>query len=211
MFAGISLTFKETMSGHFSVDPTGNLSFDEAESQASCLDKLIVDLEVGIPDFKVFLEDSDHKGIVNGRIRFSDYGEGFEIQNGEFRLFNKDVEGTKHLEYKFEFTNSTFGNTFKFHGIKNIKDDAGLDSITDITTLFVTIEVFSKEESRPDTVYKGKIYFQVYDFPALFASIETHGTTDRGISFLAKVAFLDFCTREMLSTYVIDKLKNALG
>jgi len=200
--SGISLEFSEVMSGY--VSRNVSLDYDAAHEDGrlnSALDPVMVRLKVIIPDLKVFFEDPEHEGLVEGHISFQNYTDGFAISNGKFKLFNKDMEGTRHLEYTFNWTN-VYDVEHTFRGIKNIRDDPGFDALTDITTLFVDI---TSDPTARGLNNRGKLFFDAKDFPQLFGSIEV-GSPNKLTQIIAKTAFFAFCAGEMTFEYALRKL-----
>lgn len=203
-FAGLTLRFSETMEGYAS--SRTDLDYEQAcevGRTSDYTDPVKVNLTVVIDDLREFFQNPEHEGSVCGTIDFSRSGasSGFEIENGRFKLFNKDAEGTRHLEYTFNWTNM-YGVVHTFHGIKNIKDNPGYDSLDDITVLNIDI---TSDPNERGINKKGIIRFDPKDFPKLFGSIEVE-TPSFLTQVLAKTAFLAFCAGEMASEYVVGKL-----
>jgi cholesterol oxidase len=205
-FDGLTLRFSETMEGYAS--PKTELNYEEAykEGRVGYAHPVKVDLVVTIEDLKKFFGNPEHEGTVTGTIDFSrDGGVGglIEVENGRFKLFNKDLTGTRHLEYRFEWTNA-YGVAHTFRGIKNIEDNPGFDSLDDITTLYIDI---TSDPNERGVNWKGIIYFDPKDFPELFGSIEVDSPNFM-TQVMAKTAFFAFCAGEMLHTYTNDKVRS---
>jgi cholesterol oxidase len=130
------ITFRETMSGGFSLgwsDPEQGRQAGEAAGTTLTMHAAVV-----IRDVDEFIKDADHTGELSGSIDFGPIGSDVPAERGVFNLFRPDDEpGTKLMVYELAF--EWGGKPHYLAGRKIVRDDAGVDLLSDTTTLLTRL------------------------------------------------------------------------
>jgi uncharacterized protein (DUF362 family) len=197
---GLSLEFTETMSGWVGVGETdyveGRISGQRQNTPISFSVQILID------DLDLFINLSDHKARLVGKVTFEPLGREIPIEEGRFNLFSIDPkEGIRHMTYSFRFV-AKDGKKYFLHGHKKIADDPGFDLVEDMTTLFTTI--YAGPDDTAPVYGSGQLFFDMKDAPALLASLNVKGTWWLHRKIQAKMAFMSFAWGAVRQEYLRD-------
>jgi hypothetical protein len=132
----LGITFRETMTGGFSLGET-----DPAEGQRRGKDAgttLALHAAVDIPDVNRFRAEPAHAGRLTGHIDFRPFGGQIPGKNGVFNLFSPtDQPRLKLMVYELGFEHD--GRNYYLAGRKEVRDDPGFDLWQDTTTLYTRL------------------------------------------------------------------------
>ena len=130
----LGITFRETMSGGFSLGETDPHAGAAAHGAAT----LSMHATVSIDDIDRFAANPAHLGSLLGTIDFPPLGTGIPASRGVFNLFSPtDQPALKLMVYELAFVHD--GKPYYLAGRKEVRDDPGFDLWKDTTTLFTTL------------------------------------------------------------------------
>ena len=134
------LRFTERMRGYFSTAVTDD--FRQATDQGKQDDSpFMFTLTVISTDVEQMLTDRQHAATLVGTVQAPVLStQPLSVSDGRFNLLAVDPSqvDTRRMRYQMTLT-SREGETYFFDGFKEIKDDRGLDTWADTTTLFITV------------------------------------------------------------------------
>lgn len=198
---GLSLSFDEIMEGWIG---EGESDFFEGRFKGEEAGTHIrLDLNIKIGDLAAFRDDPRQEAGMTGRVIFHPLGGDLPVTKGVFNLFTIDAAtGERKMEYTLWFTGGD-EKKYRLYGFKSIKDDeARLDVIQDMTTLFTRIDEIDHERLIPYGA--GEIFFDLADAPDLVSSIRVRGAFWPLREAAAKVAFLSLVYGTLRSVYLRD-------
>ncbi len=198
---GVGLRFEESMSGYLGmneIDPGKGAEIGKERKTT-----IRFDVQIFITDLSRFIELSEQQADLSGTITFEPLGGTFTIRDGRFNLFTLDPEtGVRQMVYAFKFTAGD-GQTYFFHGHKEIYDDRGqFDLIEDMTRLFTTI--YRGEDELAAVYGAGELYFKLLDAPSLLASMKVIGAASIWQEVAAYTAFSSFAYGALRDEYLKD-------
>ncbi len=190
------ITFRETLSGGFHLgasDPVDGRRQGEAART-----RLDLHATITIGDVRRFMADPQHVATLDGTIDFEPLGRDLRASRGTFNLFaSPDRPGTKRASYELAF--ATRGTPYFFAGHMDIRDDAGPDAWSDLTTLYATLHE-GTDRSGP-IVGAGVLALGTDGLARLAASMRVTGADSLGDGALALAAFGRFFLGELWNTY----------
>ena len=197
---GLGLEFTETMSGWVGVGETdyveGRISGQRENTPMRFSVQILID------DLDLFINLSDHKARLTGKVTLEPLGREIPIEEGRFNLFSVDPEeGIRHMTYSFRFM-AKDGKRYFLHGHKKIEDDPGFDLVEDMTTLFTTI--YAGPDNTAPVYGAGQLFFDLKDAPSLLASLNVKGTWWLHRKIQAKTAFMSFAWGAVRQEYLRD-------
>jgi hypothetical protein len=134
---GVGLSFKETMSGWFSMGETDPAR--GAQIGRSQRSKLILEVRVLIDSLDRFLCDQDHAGLVQGKIILPKaFDRPIDSRPGVVKFF-APFENTQRKSILYELTFTDGKQTYHLVGEKLVEDDPGFDIWEDTTTLHTRV------------------------------------------------------------------------
>lgn len=130
----LGLTFRETMSGSFSLGETD----PRRGAEKGKATPITMHATVTIEDLEEFKSNPEHAGNLGGHLDFSPFGMAIPATRGVFKLFSPVEDPLmKCMVYELAFIHE--GQEYYFAGHKEVKDGPGFDLWTDTTTLFTTL------------------------------------------------------------------------
>lgn len=177
------IRFTETMRGFFSpsvTDDLGTLATEHPE-RVDALEReiertgkpLSFTLTISSHDVASMLEDPAHRARASGTVDAPGlHPRPMSVSDGSFELFSThpDRVDVRRMVYRLHLTTED-GEGFDFEGIKIVKDDPGVDTWADTTTLFVTIH-----RSADGTLAgRGVLHIAVTDFLRQLRTIQVTG------------------------------------
>jgi cholesterol oxidase len=196
----LTLTFKETMSGHFALgetDPAPGAAIGKAHDT-----ELAMHAEVSIADLDRFISDPNHTGLLTGSIDFAPLGMGILASSGVFNLFKptSDLE-TTYMVYELAFQHG--GQDYYLAGHKEVRDDPGFDLWSDTTTLYATLH------EGPDKTGKvlgaGVLTLGIKQLAALISTIGVPNATNLADKAAVIQKFGRFFMGKLWDAYIIPK------
>jgi len=137
-------------------------------------------LTIASDDIAALLADPAHGAIAFGTVDAPGlHPEPLTVSEGEFQLFATDPrrDGIRRMLYRLHLT-SEDGDEFDFEGIKVVRDDPGLDTWADTTTLHVSV----RRSGDGLLLGRGILRIELADFLRQLRTIEVtgaDGTLDR--------------------------------
>jgi uncharacterized protein (DUF362 family) len=162
--------------------------------------RLRFDVRIEIADLERFLRGFEHEAELTGTVTFRPLGEDLPIRDGAFSLLALEGgAGRRRVTYRFSFTGRD-GRAYTLWGHKEVHDDAGLDAMSDMTTLFTTLH---RGDGVAGPVYAaGELRFDMADAPALLASMEVTGARSHWQRVAAYAAFASFAYGVLRDEYL---------
>ncbi len=177
---GHGITFRETMSGGFSlgeIDPEAGAKKGKSEGN-----ELSMHASITIHDIDAFISDPKHQGEIVGSVDFTPFGTGIPASKGVFNLFKpSDQPDLKHMVYELGFEHQ--GESYYLVGKKEVRDDPGFDLWSDTTTLFTRL--YKGEDEQGQTIGAGVLTLGVKDLVKLVSTMRA--TNADGLTEAASV------------------------
>jgi predicted patatin/cPLA2 family phospholipase len=160
------ITFKETMSGGFSLAATDPaIGRDQGKLAGT---ELSMHAKVVIDDIDRFIAEAEHPGQLTGTIDFSPLGMGLIADTGVFNLFNPTNDPKlKLMVYELGFEQQ--GVAYYLAGKKEVRDDHMFDLWPDTTTLYT--QLHKGTDKSGVVVGAGILTLDVVDLMRLVSTI----------------------------------------
>lgn len=191
--------FTESMVGFVANDPEGAAKEDRLEVYRAAAERgktadgdLRFILTVDGNEIDRMVKDPDHTSGIFGTVTCSMLSpEPLIATQGQFNLFSVDPDRveTREMLYGLDLT-AVDGRQYRFEGFKRVHDDAGIDSWSDTTTLYVTI--YEGLDTRDTIIARGVLHIAPSDLIKQLRTLSathTDGLTDTAGS-LAKFGAL---------------------
>lgn len=190
------ITFKETMTGGFSLAATDPAVGKDQGKLAGT--ELAMHAKVVIDDIDRFIAEAEHPGQLTGTIDFSPLGMGLVANTGVFNLFNPtDDPKLKLMVYELGFEHQD--EAYYLAGKKEVRDGPVFDLWSDTTTLYTQLHKGS-DKSGP-VVGAGVLTLDVVDLIRLVSTI-TVTNADSGTDKLKTIGkFGQFFLGQLWDTY----------
>ncbi len=176
------LRFTERMKGFAAlgvVDPRDGFERGKGEK-----DRLMFELTIRVDDVDAFVRVPSHDGTATGYVACDLLGGRLEVERGWFNLFVKaDDEQERAMLYRL-WLSGPGGNPMTFIGVKEVRDDPGLDTWRDTSTLYVKIRAghLPPGQDEGEVIAAGVITIHIPDFMKQLTTFRTWG--DRPIHAL---------------------------
>ncbi len=198
----LSLTFSETMSGHFALGVTDTAEGARLGKQNNT--SLAMHAEVGIDDLDRFIRDPEHLGSLRGSIDFTPFGIGIQAPSGVFNLFKPtDDPDLTHMVYELAFQHQ--GQDYYLAGHKSVKDDPGFDLWSDTTTLYTTLHEGQDQHGR--VVGAGVLTLGVRQLAMLLSTVAVPNAANLAGKLAAVAKFACFFAGRLWTGYVVPKFR----
>ena len=130
----VGIIFKELMSGGFALGETDpETGADKGKSNG-----LSMHGTVTIDDIDSFVNDSNHKGVLDVIMDWAPFGMGIAAPGGVFNLFSPSGDPTLKLMV-YEWPVMHAGRQYYFAGQKNVREHPIFDLWKDTTTLYTKL------------------------------------------------------------------------
>ncbi len=194
------IRFTETMSGFVSTSVTADLAAialdgdenlrDLADEIADSGEPVSFTFTIGSHDIAALLDDPAHQARVVGTVTAPMlHDEPLTVSHGRFELFSRhpDHSGARRMVYEARLT-AEDGTGYEFVGVKIVRDDSGMDTWADTTTLYVTVH----RASDQGLVGRGILRIGIPDFLRQLRTFEVTGVerTSERLRWLAKFGAL---------------------
>lgn len=190
------ITFKETMTGGFSLSATDPATGRDQGKLAGT--ELAMHAEVVIADMAKFIAEPDHPGQLSGTIDFKPLGMGIVAKTGIFNLFNPtDDPNLKLMVYELAFEHQ--GEAYYLAGKKEVRDDPGFDLWSDTTTLYTQLHK-GNDKSGP-VVGAGILSLDVVDLIRLVSTITVTNASDTADKVMTIGKFGQFFLGQLWDSY----------
>jgi cholesterol oxidase len=194
--------FTETMRGEYFAD-VAEPTPDVLRRRLGSGTPMEFTLTVDIPDVDEMIRDPLHPGQLSGTVTAPGISaEPLRVSGGEFNLFMQvpgDPPDTRRMRYRFTMS-SEEGEEFQFEGNKLVHDDRGLDSWSDLTTLFVAVR--RVVDGKPDDVIGcALLHIRVSDFRRQLGTMMATNARDRKHALATLWKFGTFFNRVVFETY----------
>jgi cholesterol oxidase len=174
------LLFTEQMKGFVALgvgDPqTGH------EQGRSNKDRLMFELTISVDDVDRFVAEPGHQGSATGYVDSDLLGGRLDVERGWFNLFVEDDDPDQRQMLYRLWLRGPGGNPMTFTGIKEVRDEAGLDVWRDTSTLYVKILDGHHEpgDDEADVLAAGVITIHIPDFMKQLTTFRTWGDSRVG-------------------------------
>lgn len=192
----LGLTFRETMSGGFSLGATdpeiGWRQGDAADTSLS------MHATVSIDDLDRFLAEPTHAGALSGTLDYPPLGNGIAARRGVFNLFNPSGSpGLKLMVYELGFAHG--GRSYYLAGRKEVRNEPGFDVWKDTTTLFTRLH--EGNDASGAIVGAGKLSLGVTDLIRMLGTVDVTNATTTAQRVDALTRFSRFFLGELWDSY----------
>jgi len=192
----VGISFREAMSGPFSLDATEpHAGVDKGKAAGTVL---TMNAAILIRDLDEFVEHPEHAGELVGSVTFGPLGANLPAKNGKFNLFSPAGEPElKLMIYEMAFLAN--GVDYYLAGKKEVRDDRGLDLWADTTTLLTRLHK-GTDASGP-VVGAGVLRLGAVDLVKLLSTVTVPGAQSIGERAAAVSKFGRFFLGELWDTY----------
>jgi cholesterol oxidase len=143
----LGVRLAEHFRGYVSTD--ASLDYEEA-ARAGKRDHMVFEA-----DLQIVSDDLDHlvesgEALLEGAVRVPALADGpLTLEDGVFTLMatSPTAPGARETRYRASLRGAD-SSALAFSGLKRVQDDPGLDSLSDVTTMFVSIDA-DGDEARP--------------------------------------------------------------
>jgi cholesterol oxidase len=194
------IQFTETMKGYFSTSPVDGYEqgWETGKKEKSPFE---FTLTIISDDLDRMLEDSDHKASIVGTVVAPALApDALTVTGGEFQLFVIDPgePDTRRMWYRMHLV-SEEGRTYYFEGFKLVRDDPGLDTWSDTTTLYITL--FEGDSSSGTPLGKGILKIRPRDFLRQMTTMQVKNAANPARALAANARFGRFFAGALFDTY----------
>ncbi|HEY6728818.1 MAG TPA: GMC oxidoreductase, partial [Polyangiaceae bacterium] len=195
----VGVRFTERMAGYFSskVHDDYQRGYRDGQHQGGAFSFL---LTIEATDVRAMLENPQHRALAVGTVSAPALGEGvLSVIQGDFRLFTSAAEaGTRQMLYRLVLRNAA-GRHYFLDGFKVIRDDAGADSWSDTTTLYITLH--DGQNANAPILGKGILNISALDFARQLTTMQGTGGADATDRLQGLYAFGNFFAGTLFQTY----------
>ena len=198
--APLGIQFTESMKGFCSTAVTTDYreGWEQGKRDGS---RFEFTLTIISDDLDRTLNGDDHSASIVGTVVAPALSaQPLTVTGGEFNLFVKDPEdeGTRKMRYRMTMT-SEEGNTYYFDGFKVVRDDPGLDTWSDTTTLYITVHE-GDGETGP-VLGKGILKIRPTDFMRQMTTMKVNNAENPAQALEANARFGSYFAGALFSTY----------
>jgi cholesterol oxidase len=198
--APLGIQFTESMKGYFSPGVTGDYheGWEQGKRDGS---RFEFTLTIISDDLERTLKGDEHSANILGTVVAPALSpRPMTVTGGEFNLFVKDEEapGTRKMRYRMNIA-SEEGKVYYFDGFKAVRDDPGLDTWSDTTTLYITVHE-GDSEIRP-VMGKGILKIRPTDFMRQMTTMKVNNAENLAQALEANARFGAFFAGVVFSTY----------
>ena len=173
--SGSGIRFTEQMKGFVAL---GDLDPESGQQQGKANgDRLMFELTISVDDVDRFVSDPGHQGSATGYVESDLLGGRLEVERGWFNLFVEiDDPESRQMLYRL-WLRGPGGNPMTFTGVKQVRDDPGLDVWRDTSTLYVRVFDGHLEPGVDDgsVLAAGVITIHIPDFMEQLTTFRTSG------------------------------------
>ncbi|HTP31575.1 MAG TPA: GMC family oxidoreductase [Candidatus Acidoferrales bacterium] len=188
----VGIQFVEAASGHVA-SGISDAAVAQDAGQAFQLN-----LQIAIPKLQGFLDSGVHVAqLGGGTISWKPDLQAAPVLAGGTATYFRDVDGTgkhKSIEFAFSFHDAQ-GRVVDFKGVKDLHDDNGLDTVTDLSTITVSLQANGQSAGA------GVLRSNVADFFRQVQSCKVTGAQSDGEEDAARKAFLGFVNGQLREVY----------
>jgi choline dehydrogenase-like flavoprotein len=192
----VGIHFSETASGYLA-NQISDLTVAESVAKADGT-WFQVTLQISIARLQDFLDSSEHLaqiagGAVSWKPRLADVP---LLPGGKVTFFrNADSTPTqKFIDYDFSFAGAD-SHIVTVRGLKNLHNDNGLDAVTDLSTINLTVQ------RDGDIAGTGVVRINIVDMLRQMQSCQITGARSEGEEQAARQAFLGFINGQLRQIY----------
>ncbi|MBF4769581.1 FAD-binding protein [Nocardioides agariphilus] len=149
-------------------------------------DRLMFELTISVDDVDRFVAEPGHEGSATGYVESDLLGGRLDVERGWFNLFVEDDDvDQRQMRYRL-WLRGPGGNPMTFVGVKEVRDEAGLDVWRDTSTLYVKILEGHHEPPAPGSdddapvLAAGVITIHIPDFMRQLTTFRTWGDSRVG-------------------------------
>ena len=156
------------------------------EQGRSNKDRLMFELTISVDDVDRFVAEPGHQGSATGYVDADLLGGRLDVERGWFNLFVQDDDpDQRQMRYRL-WLRGPGGNPMTFTGVKEVRDEAGLDVWRDTSTLYVKIldghhepAAVGSDDDAP-VLAAGVITIHIPDFMKQLTTFRTWGDSSVG-------------------------------
>jgi choline dehydrogenase-like flavoprotein len=193
----VGVQFTETVSGHVASqisDPAVAESLAKTEDGGA----FQLSLQVSIPRLQDFLDSNSHVAqIDSGTVSWKPQLAGVPLlAGGTVVLFRSAESSPKHkfVDYDFSFAGAD-ARPIAARGLKDLHDDNGLDAVTDLSTISLTLDANGSRAGA------GVLRANILDMVRQIQSCRITGADSEGEEDAARQTFLGFMNGQLHQIY----------
>ncbi|QDU65395.1 alpha/beta fold hydrolase [Engelhardtia mirabilis] len=181
----VGVEFTETMRGWIDLDPEAEAG-PAAAARGKDVDAAFeFTLTVGVDDIRAFSRDPLATATMFGTALAPVLSDGpMTVHDGRFRLFVPDDDRVRRRRMEYSMNLETIeGESLRFTGWKEVRDDAGIDVVADTTTLF-----FHVDDAAGARRGAGQLVIEPLDFARQLRTMKATGASSKleGLGALAR-------------------------
>ena len=197
---GLHLEFTETMRGFWLQNPAldGPSAFDQGRDIGQSID---FTLTIATDELKDFLDSPAHECGASGTLTAPGLSRTpLVVTAGRFNLFTDDPQqvGVRLMRYRLNLS-AAEGGRFYFEGTKTVRDDPGLDTWADTTTL--AIEVYDGDGPTGTLLGRGVMHILPADFAHQLTTMKVSNAPDRLTELAGLAAFGRYFAGTLIDVY----------
>jgi cholesterol oxidase len=203
----LGVRFSESMTGYFSTAITddGDDAFQRGNAQGQAAGSPFqFILTIISDDLERTIADVNYVSPMLGSVTAPALcPQPLTVTEGKFNYFleDRDRVETKRMQYKMRLS-SVEGKEFYFYGFKLIHDDAGVDSWSDTTTLYITVYEGENEQGR--VAGKGILRIPIASFMRQVTTMQITNSNSLAERWQGMLKFGRFFGGQLVDTYGIN-------
>jgi cholesterol oxidase len=179
------LLFTEQMKGFVALGVDDPQTGHDQGKQSK--DRLMFELTISVDDVDRFVAEPGHQGSAEGYVDSDLLGGRLEVERGWFNLFVEDDDpDQRQMRYRL-WLSGPGGNPMTFVGVKEVRDETGLDVWRDTSTLYVRIldghhepPADGRDDEDAAVLAAGIITIHIPDFMKQLTTFRTWGESPMG-------------------------------
>lgn len=153
-----------------------------------------------IPDLDAFLDDPNHKGLLQGHVRVDALASGWLPAEGHVQLFSMGTRlGERLMIYRMEL--ELGGARYAMDGTKYVYDDPGFDAWRDVTTLATSIIRYDPD-GKETVAFSGTLRLTLWQGVLLFLTLRGTGGGGFWAKLRAVIRFAQFFLAEWIERFL---------
>lgn len=200
----LGIQFTEKMSGHVSAQAAGGSfeDYQQAEQKGKDDDQPCeFTLTIRSDDLDLMLNDESHQASAAGSVLVPMLSsKAMSVSNGKFHLFVQDPDShnIRQMQYALNLT-AEDGQQYYFYGFKMVRNDAGIDMIKDVITLYTSI--YNGTDDTGTLAARGIIHIKIDDFMRQLRSIKVLNARNHKQRIDALARFTKYFSGTMAEVY----------
>lgn len=193
---GVGVSFRETMSGGFSLGVTDPVKASRASTT------LAMHATIHIDDIAAFVADPRHRAELTGHIDFAPFGTAIPAESGIFCLFTPSGDpALTYMVYELRFQHQ--GKSYYLAGKKHVRIGAPWKVWPETTTLYTTLH--EGVDAGGPVAGSGVLRIGAAGLLRMLATVHSTNAPTGKSAFAAVARFYRFFSAELLRTYIVRR------